>query len=216
MPQRTFRIFLSNNTDHCLVRISHHLDHGEWTSGEWTPPPTIPPRSERGWQSESDGFATGTEGYAEYRPRVLPGPLLGGGQGDPCTQPEMADLVRITWNNPFLANPLEGKLATWANGGVSVDNDFDRTAFDCVPSAFTNLGDNYPLDLFSLAKQVPFAPVIIFGTITVVPHAEQHFTFREKHSVRQSLALGYDATRGVGRLCAKAGVNSVRTAFRIR
>jgi hypothetical protein len=216
MPQRTFRIFLSNNTDHCLVRVNHHLDHGEWTSGEWTPPPTIPPRSERGWQSESAGIGTGTEGWVEYRPRVLPGPLLGGGFGDPCTQPEMADLIRITWDNPFLGNPLDGTAATVAEASVSVDGGFDTTSFDVLPGRFDNAGAAYQEDLLGLAAQVPLAPLIIIGTLNVVPHAQQHFTFRERHSVRQSLALGYDPTRGLANLCTAAGEDSLRMLFRIR
>lgn len=139
MPARTFRVFLSNNTDHCLVRTSFEV-HGEWTSGEWTPPPTIPPRSERGWQSESNlsGLAPGTGGSVEYRPRAQPDPLLGGGHADPCTTPELADLIKITWNNPFLN--FEGKLATRASGEVSVGSDFDKTSFDLAPTAFNNAG----------------------------------------------------------------------------
>lgn len=72
------------------------------------------------------------------------------------------------------------------------------------------------MDLFSLAAQVPFAPVIIFGTLNIVEHAEQHFMFRERHSVGQSLALGYDPRRGLANLCATGHVNSIRTLFRIR
>lgn len=99
MPVRTFRVFLSNNTDFPLIRANHHLCHGEWTSSDWEPPPVIDPKTERGWQSESDGIATGTEGWVKYR-RGVPPEVIPGGTPPP---PTLAETIYIYWDNPFLA-----------------------------------------------------------------------------------------------------------------
>jgi hypothetical protein len=49
-----------------LTLTASSPDHGDWTPGRWTPAPSIAPGASVGWQSESDGIATGTEGTATY------------------------------------------------------------------------------------------------------------------------------------------------------
>src|SRR5437762_1591773 len=57
---------LVNNTGSALIRESASLDHGEWTNGV-VPPARIEVGQKVTWESESNGFLTGTEGRATYR-----------------------------------------------------------------------------------------------------------------------------------------------------
>jgi hypothetical protein len=68
-----------------LFRKDIGLDHGEWSNGgSFVPPEHIPHRSRAQWESESDGFATGTQGHAIY----------GSNEGD----------VGFFWNDPFVGS----------------------------------------------------------------------------------------------------------------
>jgi len=66
MPVRSTRVMLHNRTPFTLSLTGSSLDHGDWTPPSWNPPGSIPPGATLGWQSESDGVATGTEGTATY------------------------------------------------------------------------------------------------------------------------------------------------------
>ena len=83
MPARLFRVHLINNTSFPLnlVMGDGHV-HGMFTSSEWSPPAQIPPRSEKGWQTESDGFMQGTNGHVVYD-------ITGG------------ERIKIEWTNPW-------------------------------------------------------------------------------------------------------------------
>ena len=72
---------LMNFTGEKLLRKEHNLDHGIWT-----PDDTAPPLGEEvdSWESESNGFMTGTEGTALYT-----GP---------------SGSVKLWWNNPFVGS----------------------------------------------------------------------------------------------------------------
>ncbi len=73
MPARSTRVTLHNRTPFTLTLTNSGLDHGDWTPGGWTPPPSIAPGTTVGWQSESGGdipivgsIGTGTEGHVKY------------------------------------------------------------------------------------------------------------------------------------------------------
>lgn len=88
MPaERSFAITLRNVTTLTLTRASMNLAHGEWSNaGNDVPPQEIGPMNVGGvyWSSESDGFATGTEGSVTY--------------DTPAGQ------ILIGWNNPFFGS----------------------------------------------------------------------------------------------------------------
>jgi hypothetical protein len=85
-----------------LVRKDIGVNHGEWSNGgSAVPPEHIPHRTRAHWESESDGFATGTQGHAVY----------GSAAGD----------VAFSWDDPFVgSNSFTVKhppsiTATWGN-----------------------------------------------------------------------------------------------------
>jgi hypothetical protein len=229
MPVRSFRVLLSNNLDFPLIRVQHHLCWGEWTPGGWEPPATIPPRTEVGWQSESDGIATGTEGWVKYRIGVPPSVIPGGTPPPPV----LTETVYIYWNNPFLSSPFNEEDDTHAKGSVTVsdvtaDCDADDTngggstfdpisSFDLLPKGQVrgrpkgaSDSDELLLDL----PQVPFAPVIISGTVgQIVENAWGRFILRTKGSVRQSLPLNYDTSEGLRPFKLNDTQTSVRAIF---
>ncbi|MFD8694036.1 Crystal protein ET79 [Kitasatospora purpeofusca] len=80
-PVRSVKVNVNNYSGALLGRIGAGLDGGIWT-GNSLPPSAINNGDRARWQSESEGFATGTQGSAEYL-------LSGGGK------------VTFRWNNPF-------------------------------------------------------------------------------------------------------------------
>jgi hypothetical protein len=106
MAERSFFIQVVNAGPD-LIRKDIGLDHGEWSNGGGlVPPERIPHRSRAHWESESDGFATGTQGHAIY----------GSDAGD----------VGFFWNDPFIGsnsfgvNHSPGIQASW--GDISGNN----------------------------------------------------------------------------------------------
>lgn len=75
---RSTRVTVVNKTTVEWTRVDAVLSHGTWTS---QPPQTLAANASGTWQSESNGFLTGTEGWVVYGTEV--------GQ------------VEIYWNNPF-------------------------------------------------------------------------------------------------------------------
>jgi hypothetical protein len=63
MAARSVNVTFTNKTDVALAFAGASLSHGEWTT---TPPARIDAGQTVNWESESDGFATGTEGSAAY------------------------------------------------------------------------------------------------------------------------------------------------------
>jgi hypothetical protein len=61
--QRSVTITLSNRTGYTLYRANWSLAHGVWSI---LPPDTVANHTRPYFQSESNGFATGTEGYIYY------------------------------------------------------------------------------------------------------------------------------------------------------
>lgn len=86
MAARSVHVTLENRAGRInLVKFDHSLDHGEWTS---LPPQIIGNRGD--WESESDGFMTGTEGRVSYRMEDVDGNRLGE--------------LKLHWNNPFVGS----------------------------------------------------------------------------------------------------------------
>ncbi|MER8042109.1 Crystal protein ET79 [Streptomyces sp. NPDC094032] len=81
--QRSTNVTLVNKTGQNLVKTWEKLDHGCWTTN-MLPPDNIPNGKSPSWASESCGFATGTEGRANY---ALPG-------GE----------IKLHWNNPYVGS----------------------------------------------------------------------------------------------------------------
>ncbi|HEY5242605.1 MAG TPA: hypothetical protein VIJ22_14095 [Polyangiaceae bacterium] len=103
MAKRTTRVTLSNNTPFDLDLVgSGVLCHGKWTEGGWAPPAKIPGKTGASWQSQSDGFLTGTEGWVKYVIQNTGVDARSG--GIPC----LNELVYIHWDNPFIYGPDQG------------------------------------------------------------------------------------------------------------
>ncbi|WP_031079680.1 aegerolysin family protein [Streptomyces sp. NRRL S-118] len=81
---RSTHVTFNNHTDRLMARTDARLSWGVWTANQY-PPEAIPPGNTRSWQSESEGFATGTEGEATY---VLQG----------------VGNVKVRWNNPYVGS----------------------------------------------------------------------------------------------------------------
>ncbi|MFE2110324.1 Crystal protein ET79, partial [Kitasatospora sp. NPDC059463] len=60
---RSTTVRLSNWTGCTLTRESWELSHGIWSH---EPPERIADQQRGSWSSESNGFATGTEGFAQF------------------------------------------------------------------------------------------------------------------------------------------------------
>ncbi|RGD58263.1 Crystal protein ET79 [Kitasatospora xanthocidica] len=78
---RSTKVTLSNGSGSGLTKTWDKLDHGCWTN-DMLPSDYIPNTKSSSWQSESCGFATGTEGNITYT-------LDNGGE------------VKLHWNNPY-------------------------------------------------------------------------------------------------------------------
>lgn len=88
MAARSVRIIFKNLTTDSLTRKSMGLSHGIWSDNDSdSPPETITPKNSVMWESESDGFATGTEGFVSYKSDSWNGHLL-----------------TIKWDNPFVGS----------------------------------------------------------------------------------------------------------------
>ncbi|MFE6747205.1 Crystal protein ET79 [Kitasatospora purpeofusca] len=110
-PVRSVKVNVYNYSGALLGRIGAGLDGGIWT-GNSLPPSAINNGDRARWQSESEGFATGTQGSAEYL-------LSGGGK------------VTFRWNNPFAGSnsyscevPPGHSCATAGGGGKNAEVTF--------------------------------------------------------------------------------------------
>lgn len=113
MAKRSFTIHFFNHTIKEWRREDLHLDHGIWEHDNKDVPPERIPRgkiieeeeriipSEADWGSESSGFATGTQGWVNYRD-VRTGNLV----------------LHIAWDNPYVGSnglgiePPDGLVVT--------------------------------------------------------------------------------------------------------
>jgi Aegerolysin len=107
MPARTFRVLIKNTTEDTRLHLRDaHLCGGEWTSSDWNPPQDIQPGELKGFQSESDGFMTGTEGWAKYETVDASNNGFG--------------MVYVYWDNPYYGRTYFG-----------LDKDFNDVKADC-------------------------------------------------------------------------------------
>jgi len=203
----------------------------------------IPARSERGWQSESDGIAQGTEGWVKYN-RAVPAEVVPGG---PPVPPQLTDEVYIYWTNPFLGG-LTGDLFTRSKSIVSVSGttpDCDApggssggSGFAPPPSQFQTIGQTLdpnhpestnvcvarPLDgsegntltvLGVTYLGIPIAPIVFFGDLSIIAHAWARYAFKQCGSLRQCLFLGDDPTKGFRRFQPPGSTISLRQLFHL-
>ncbi|PBC79251.1 aegerolysin [Streptomyces sp. TLI_235] len=83
---RSVNVTFNNWTGCTLTREEWGLSHGIWTQ---EPPVRIYDQGIGTWASESNGFATGTEGSARFFSENCANPVLNG------------RLVRVHWNDPY-------------------------------------------------------------------------------------------------------------------
>ncbi len=103
---RSVRVVFWNDSDRFLFRWFAHLNHGEFTQSSlyYGTPSVISPHSYVEWGTESNGVATGTEGYAQYYVSQY-----GISQGrlkefqDLQTQDQYG-IVELDWDNPFVGD----------------------------------------------------------------------------------------------------------------
>lgn len=109
---RSVQAFVTNRTGCMLNLVSDSLSHGIWTT---TPPFQIPNGTAGTWESESDGFMTGTEGTATYR-------LTN------CADPRQnLKFAAFHWDNPYVGSNSYDNVGTTqgvniARQGGSGDN----------------------------------------------------------------------------------------------
>ncbi|MEU1818917.1 hypothetical protein ABZ543_27575 [Streptomyces roseifaciens] len=85
---RSTQVKFHNGTGCELNRQSYSLDHGIWSQGQ-EPPATVSNTRDVSWQSESNGFMTGTEGSVTYRTSNCEEDWRNG------------RTIRFHWNNPY-------------------------------------------------------------------------------------------------------------------
>ncbi|MFH8749508.1 hypothetical protein ACH4GK_26920 [Streptomyces rimosus] len=95
--QRSTHVTLENRTGVSMTRKWASLTHGEWQANSY-PPEMIGSNSSAAWQSQSDGFATGTEGEAVY--------VTNYGE------------IYVKWNNPYVGS---NSYTCTASGGHSCE-----------------------------------------------------------------------------------------------
>ena len=65
MAARSAQVILIKDSGFTSLLSGSGLSRVEWSSGA-EPPATVTPNATVSWQSESDGFAIGTEGTADF------------------------------------------------------------------------------------------------------------------------------------------------------
>jgi hypothetical protein len=134
MAARSVFVNLVNRSDAVLIRTAFSLSHGIWTH---EPPLRIEAGAKQTWQSESDGFATGTEGEVTYDIQ----PVAGQSDGT----------AHFHWDNPFIgsnsfdeATPVLYKADRSGGDGdnATVDWTFDNssTTNDGIPDDWKKNG----------------------------------------------------------------------------
>jgi hypothetical protein len=121
---RSVQINFNNQTAEALILPPNgaSLSGGEWSAGQ-APPSSISPNSQVVWQSESDGFMTGTEGSAVY-----------------VFQANAANSVTVAWDNPYAGSNTYSAVVNPQNAGYNVqcstpDNDADNSTVFVTLSA---------------------------------------------------------------------------------
>ncbi|WP_395844821.1 aegerolysin family protein [Cystobacter fuscus] len=93
MASRSVTVTFTNNTSQALVLANAALQGGTWSQNMY-PPSQINPGQKVTWESESNGFATGTQGTVTYNVQN------GAGQ------------AMMSWNDPFSGSNAYTQSAT--------------------------------------------------------------------------------------------------------
>jgi hypothetical protein len=171
MPVRSFRLFIKNSSEDVrLHKRNEHLCWGSWTSHEWMPPIDILPGEEKAFQSESDGFATGTEGWAKYE--VVDSSNQGIG------------MVFAYWDNPYaLGDTYFGCDKAFDDVTAPCDDSPDSSGDTSVySSARPGKPDNFDLIPISKRQQTEDAWTSPF-TVGILPNCEARAEFVFRPSV---------------------------------
>ncbi len=83
MAERSTKLNFKNSLQFTFIREEHDLSHGIWKN---SPPSKID--GSASWESESDGYMTGTEGYVKYS--MVPNIIL--------------EHLYLKWDNPYLGS----------------------------------------------------------------------------------------------------------------
>ncbi|MCU5397022.1 hypothetical protein CN539_21520 [Bacillus toyonensis] len=165
MAVREFHGAILNKWDHPIIWVKDHLNGGIWTD-PWSPSQTakeIKPGEVGRWRSESDGFMTGTSGWALWR----------------MSADDHQEFLRISWSVPFIASgPLDIKCETFRFDPTETGNVFqDKTKPDTrVQKAYTGQSPDGGLDNLTLLPLYPGAAILsIFEDVTLV--SKPHYLF---------------------------------------
>ena len=103
MSRIRMKVFIRNELDATLTFAGDEVDHGDYTSSEWAPPPVIGPGERKGFQGEGDLVlgvpTTGTEGSVRYN---IVAATDGGGE------------LYIHWNSPLIESQYANTFHIWA------------------------------------------------------------------------------------------------------
>lgn len=119
MAARSTQIKFTNSTGYLLVLTDSGLDHGIWNGGPVTQIPSNTNELVLG-QNDSDGFATGDQGFLTYA-------IIGINNNNQAT---VEGYVTIAWDNPYVgSNSYSNSVSSRgainfqiSNGGGSGDN----------------------------------------------------------------------------------------------
>ncbi|WP_437936876.1 aegerolysin family protein [Sorangium sp. So ce341] len=111
---RSVDVYFNNKSGQLLTRKTFGLSHGVW-SGDSVPPELIADQTTAYWRSESQGLATGTEGFAEY--------YVGA---------NLAAIVRVAWDNPFWGHNKYSETAPSGYGISHQGGDGDNATVNYV------------------------------------------------------------------------------------
>jgi hypothetical protein len=201
MSARAFRFTLQNESGHSLTKSFDHLCGGDWTPS-LRPPDSIATDRQAAWRSESAGVATGTEAYVKY---IIDG---------------AGDTVYIYWDNPFAfgVTHAKGQVSTQ---DVEPDCDFQGPSGSTFPpppskfelfQSFASGGPGGPSGI-GLIAELPFAPILVFGTAGIQEDAFMSLTLSRKSNSLRTFALrrGVDASKGIRTAVLGTGKNSLRS-----
>jgi hypothetical protein len=93
MASRSVTVTFNNNTSQSFVLSNAALQGGAWSQNMY-PPRQLAPGQTVTWESESNGFATGTQGIVTYSAQ--------GGAGQAV----------VSWDDPFSGDNAYTQLAT--------------------------------------------------------------------------------------------------------
>jgi hypothetical protein len=216
MPARSVQIYISNNTDFELTYVDSQLCHGQWTSGG---PKTIPRKTQDSFESESDGIATGTEGWVKYQLKNTDEP---NGAGDP-----VFSWVYAYWDNPFVPDPNWNPLPTVAVdiGGYVLSCDNHNINQPNFPPGYAlslvqfnvdpNQWSGTPWGLLTTFGSLAIPVVGLANYLVQMLHGNTDnlifvYILHKRTSVAQFLPLKYNRSLGLRPFLAAAKTNSLR------